>query len=64
MRNSVLELARSLDLTVTDVQLAMEEHYDPLSLYSYRGTSALGPPHLNGAGYALVMRLVLDRIGG
>lgn len=62
VRNSVLELARSLDLTVIDVQQAMVEHDEPLSLYSYRGTSALGPPHLNGMGYAFVAQLVFERI--
>jgi hypothetical protein len=63
VRNSVLEIAAALGLEVIDVQAAMEQHDDPLSLYSYPGTSILGPPHLNGAGYAFVARLVLDRIG-
>ena len=63
VRNRVLELAAALGLPVIDVQEAMEEHEDPLSLYSYPGTSVLGPPHFNGDGYALVASLVLDRIG-
>lgn len=63
VRNRVLAIARALGLEVIDVQEAMEDHDDPLSLYSYRGTSILGSPHLNGEGYAFVARLVLDRIG-
>jgi len=62
-RDRVLELAASLGLSVIDVQEAMKEHEDPLSLYSYPGTSVLGPPHFNGDGYGFVAGLVLDRIG-
>jgi hypothetical protein len=63
VRNRVLQLAEALGLPVIDVQQAMEEHEDPLSLYSYAGTSVLGPPHFNGDGYAFVASLVFDRIG-
>jgi hypothetical protein len=63
VRNRVLELAEALGLPVIDVQQAIEEHEDPLSLYSYSGTSVLGPPHFNGDGYEFVANLVLDRIG-
>ena len=63
VRARVLDLAAALGLPVIDVREAMEEHESPLSLYSYPGTSVLGPPHFNGNGYEFVASLVLDRIG-
>jgi hypothetical protein len=63
VRDRVLALAAALGLPVIDVQAALEEREDPLSLYAYPGTSILGPPHFNADGYAFVARLVLDSIG-
>ncbi len=63
VRDAVLALAASLELPIVDAQAAMERHPEPLSLYSWPGTSVLGPPHLNGDGYAFVAGLVLEELG-
>lgn len=61
-RERLREIARSLDLRFVDVQEAVARHEDPLSLYSYRGDSILGSPHMNGDGYALVAATVEEAL--
>lgn len=62
LREHVLEIADALGLNVIDMQPVLAGHAEPLSLYSYPGTSVIGPPHLNAAGYAAVAAEVLRRL--
>jgi hypothetical protein len=55
-------IASSLGLRIIDVKAAIDQHDDPLSLYSYRGSSALGPPHMNADGYAFTAAVVLEHL--
>ena len=57
-RQRVREIADGLGLRLIDVHPAVANHPDPLSLYSYRGQSPLGTPHMNAAGYALAAEVV------
>jgi hypothetical protein len=59
----VKALAASLGLRLIDVEAAMHAHDDPLSLFSYRGVSILGPPHMNAAGYAYSAGIVIEQLG-
>ena len=62
-RERVKELASSLELRMIDVKAAMQAHDDPLSLYSYRGSSVLGSPHMNADGYAFTAEIVFEHLG-
>jgi hypothetical protein len=59
----VKALATSLGLRLIDIEAAMHAHEDPLSLFSYRGVSVLGPPHMNAAGYAYSAGIVIEQLG-
>jgi len=63
VRARVLEIAGSLGLRVVDLQPVLGAHEAPLSLYSYPGTSVIGPPHLNADGYRVVAAEVLEQLG-
>ena len=58
-RARVLAVVASLGIRLVDVEDAMRQHDDPLSLYSYRGLSILGSPHMNADGYAFAANVVL-----
>ncbi len=58
----VSKIASSLGLRIIDVKAAIDKHDDPLSLYSYRGGSALGPPHMNAEGYGFTAGVVLAHL--
>jgi hypothetical protein len=62
VHDRVLGIATQLGLPVIDVQEVFAQHEDPLSLYSVPGTSVLGPPHMNGSGYAVVAEHVVGRL--
>ena len=61
-RERVLAVVASLGLRLIDVEGAMRQHDDPLSLYSYRGLSILGSPHMNAEGYAFTAKVVLEEL--
>lgn len=58
LRDVVARRAESLNLRFLDLKEVLENHSDPLSLYSFRGESRLGSPHMNAAGYALTAEAV------
>ena len=57
-RESISRRVRALGLEFVDIQQAFEQHPDPLSLYSFRGESILGSPHMNAAGYAVTAEVL------
>ncbi|MBW2420448.1 MAG: hypothetical protein JRH19_18040 [Deltaproteobacteria bacterium] len=61
-RERLLAVVDSLGLRLVDVEGAMRRHDDPLSLYSYRGLSILGSPHMNVDGYAFAAKRVLEAL--
>jgi hypothetical protein len=61
-RERALAVVASLGLRMVDVEAAMRQHEDPLSLYSYRGLSILGSPHMNAEGYAFAAKVVLEEL--
>jgi hypothetical protein len=62
MPERVKQVGTSLGLRLIDVESAMRAHDDPLSLFSYRGLSVLGSPHLNAEGYAFIAGVVAKRL--
>ena len=60
IRMRVLEMVASLQLPLVDVEAAMTTHPDPVSLYSYRGSSLIGPPHFNAEGYEIASEVILE----
>jgi hypothetical protein len=61
-RERALAVVASQGIRLIDVEAAMREHDDPLSLYSYRGMSVLGSPHMNAEGYGFAAEVVLDAL--
>lgn len=57
-RERLRGIAGSLGLPFVDVHGAFEADPDPLGLYSYRGESRVGSPHMNARGYALVAHTI------
>ena len=57
-RGRLARTAASMGIPFIDVHTAFAAHDDPLGLYSYRGESVLGSPHMNARGYALVARTI------
>jgi len=62
LRDAVARRAESLNLRFLDLKEVLENHPDPLSLYSFRGESRLGSPHMNAAGYALTAETVRNML--
>lgn len=64
VREAIREKAHSLGLAFIDVERAIADHPDPLSLYAYPGQSELvGAPHMNGAGYAFAADTLAAGLG-
>ncbi len=59
-RDRVLEIAKTVGLATIDVEGPMARHSDPQSLYSWRRSSVIGPPHFNEAGYELAAEVIED----
>ena len=59
VREAVRERVLGLQLEFIDVEQAIAEHPDPLSLYAYPGQSDLvGAPHMNASGYAFAADVI------
>jgi hypothetical protein len=61
-RERALAVVASLGIRMVDVEAAMRQHDDPLSLYSYRGLSILGSPHMNAEGSAFAAKVVFEEL--
>jgi hypothetical protein len=57
-RAQVRAIAEKEGLPFIDAQESFVQHPDPLALYSFRGNSIVGSPHMNADGYATVAKRI------